>query len=231
VGGLNQAFRSLIPESIAGLLPGASFETASVAFDQSLRAGTFFGVQAEWLTSDGNRAIGVLTNSVFLPIADSPSTTRQDLGFRERNISAYAAQLLGDYFSVGTRYRLSEARLGTSFPRIPSTAKGLGELEENDRALLHQVSLALNFNHPTGIFATWESSWFHQENFGYNPSLAGDDFWQHNFLVGYRFPRRYAELRAGVLNVGNTDYRLNPLNLHAELPRSRTFVTSLRLNF
>ena len=231
VGGLNQAFRSLIPESVAGLLPGAAFETASVVFDQSFRTGTFFGLGAEWLTSSGDRTIGVLTNSVFLPIADSPSTTRESLSFRERNISAYAAQLLGNYFSLGARYRLSEAQLETAFPEITPSARGLSQLEQDNRALLHQVSLALNFNHPSGVFASWESSWYRQENFGYSPELADDDFWQHNFVVGYRFARRYAEIRAGVLNIADRDYRLNPLNLHPELPRTRTFVTSLRLNF
>jgi len=33
------------------------------------------------------------------------------------------------------------------------------------------------------------------------------------------------------LNLFDGDYRLNPLNLHAELPRARTFVASLRLSF
>ena len=231
VGGFNQAFRSLIPESAAGLLPGAAFETANVGFDQSLASGTFFGVEAGWLTSDGSRTVGVLTNSFFFPVPDSPGRARQQLDFRERNLSAYAAQLLGDYFSASARYRLSEAKLTGEFPDLPDAAAGLSQLEQKNRAVLHQVSLALNFNHPSGVFAQWESSWYHQDNFGYTPALPDADFWQHNLMVGYRFPRRHAELRAGVVNLLDTDYRLNPLNLHAELPRTRMFVGSLRLNF
>jgi outer membrane receptor protein involved in Fe transport len=65
----------------------------------------------------------------------------------------------------------------------------------------------------------------------YTPSLATADFWQHNVMVGYRFAHRHAEIRAAILNVADTDYRLNPLNLQRELPRGRTFVGSLRLNF
>ena len=231
VGGFNQAFRSLIPESVAGLLPGAAFETANVGFDQSLASGTFFGVEAGWLTSDGSRTVGVLTNSFFFPVPDSPGHARQQLDFRERNLSAYAAQLLGDCFSASARYRLSEAKLTGAFPDLPDAAAGLSRLEQRNRAVLHQVSLALNFNHPSGVFAQWESSWYHQDNFGYTPALPDADFWQHNLMLGYRFPRRHAELRAGVVNLFDTDYRLNPLNLHAELPRTRMFVGSLRLNF
>lgn len=231
VGGFNQAFRSLIPESVAGLLPGAAFETANVGFDQSLASGTFLGVEAGWLTSGGSRTVGVLRNSIFLPIPDSAGTTRQVLDFRERNVSAYAAQLLGDYFSASARYRLSEAKLTGTFPDLPDSAAGLDRLEQNNRAVLHQAMFTLNFNHPGGVFGQWESVWRHQDNFGYTPALPDADFWQHNLMLGCRFAHRHAEVRLGVLNLFDTDYRLNPLNLQAELPRTRTFVASLRLNF
>lgn len=231
VGGFNQAFRSLIPESVAGLLPGANFESANVGFDQSLESGTFFGVETELLLSDGDRTVGVLTNSLFVPTPDSPGTTRQALDFRERNLSVYAAQLMGESFSVSAAYRVSEANLTTRFPEIPIGTTGLSQLEQDNRSVLNQVSFAANFHHPCGVFAQWEAAWFLQNNHGYSPELQDADFWQHNFLVGYRFPRRRAELRIGLRNVFNADYRLNPLNLHAELPRARMFTTSLRLNF
>jgi outer membrane receptor protein involved in Fe transport len=62
-------------------------------------------------------------------------------------------------------------------------------------------------------------------------SAPGDDFWQVNLIVGYRFPRQRAEIAAGVLNVLDNDYRLDPINWHADLPRSRTFYARLLLNF
>jgi outer membrane receptor protein involved in Fe transport len=198
-----------------------------VGFDQSFSPGTFFGAEAEWLTSDGERTVGVLTNSLFLPIPDSPGSTRQTLDFRERSLSAYAGQLLGDWFSAGARYRVSEAELTERFPEIPDGAANLNALEQDERALLHQLSLTANFHHRSGVFAQWESAWFHQDN----SDLPDEDFWQHNLIAGYRFPRHRAELRVGVLNLFDTDYRLNPLNLYAELPRGRTFVAGLRWNF
>jgi hypothetical protein len=231
VGGFNQAFRSLIPESVAGLVPGTDFATVGVGFDQSLASATWFGVEAEWLTSDGNRTVGVLTNSTFLPIPDSPSGTRQDLNFRERDLSAYVGQLLGNWTSLSARYRLSEGHLATRFPEIPKGVNGLDTLEQNNRATLHQLLFNATLNYPSGFFAQWQSAWYHQSNSGYNPSLAGADFWQHNLFAGYRFPRRYAEIRLGVLNLLDTDYRLNPLTPYGNLPRSRTFTASLRLNF
>ena len=231
VGGFNQAFRSLIPESVGGLLPGAGFATANVGFDQSLASGTFVGVEAGWLASDGSRTVGVLTNSLFLPLPDSPSLSRQSFEFRERSFGGYAAQLLGEYVSVSGRYRWSEAKLRGEFPDIPDAAAGLSQLEQDNRSVSQQMAMALNVHHPCGAFAQWESSWYHQNSAGYTPSLPEADFWQHNLMIGYRFPQRHAEIRVGVLNIFDRDYRLNPLNPQGELSRARTFVTALRLNF
>ena len=85
-------------------------------------------------------------------------------------------------------------------------------------------------NLPNGIFARWQSDWYHQNNSGYTPALADSNFWQHNFFIGYRLPRSRMEITAGILNIFDQNYRLNPLNLHADLPRGRTFATSLQLN-
>ena len=58
VAGFTSAFRSLIPESTEGLVPGTQFDSWNLGFDQSLRTHTYFGIGAEWLTSDGSRDVG-----------------------------------------------------------------------------------------------------------------------------------------------------------------------------
>lgn len=227
VAGFNQAFRSLIPESVAGLVPGTEFTTAAVGFDQSLPSGTWFGFELEQLDSNGERDVGAFSS--FIPVI-APATatnTLQALDFRERNLAVYVGQLLGDNFSVGGRYLISQADLDQEFPDIPPTATGLNQLEGDEAATLQQLALTLNFHHRSGLFAQWASGWYHQNNSAY----PDEEFWQHNLMVGYRLPRRYAELRLSLLNIFDTDYRLNPLNLHANLPRDRMLTVSLRLNF
>jgi len=86
-------------------------------------------------------------------------------------------------------------------------------------------------NHPSGCFARAEALWNVQSNRGYLVDRPGDDFWQFNSYVGYRFLRRRAEIRVGLLNLTDRNYRLNPLNLHAELPRERTLTVSLKFDF
>jgi outer membrane receptor for ferric coprogen and ferric-rhodotorulic acid len=70
-----------------------------------------------------------------------------------------------------------------------------------------------------------------QSNRGYTPDRPGDDFWQFNVHLGYRWLQRRLETRISLLNLTDRNYRLNPLNLTAELPRERTLAMSLRFNF
>ena len=132
---------------------------------------------------------------------------------------------------MGTSYRLSEAELTGRFPNLPAAAPGVTALAQDERSVLGHLQLFAIFNHPTGVFAQWSSDYFRQANSGYAPARPGDAFWQHNVFIGYRFPHRRAEARLGVLNLTDHDYRLNPLNLQNELPRTRTFVASLKWNF
>lgn len=232
VAGFSQAFRSLIPESSAGLVPGTVFDTANVAYEQSLRSRTYLGVETAWLRSEGERTIGVTTGVLPSPFPGATASTRQELEFRERNVSAYVVQLLGEGLSLGARYRISEAQLETRLPEIPNGALGLADAEQSERAVLHQVALTANYLHSSGVFGAWESSWYRQHNSGYAGALgSGENFWQHDLWLGYRLPKRHAELRLGLLNVAGQDYRLNPLNSYLALPRGRTVAASLRLNF
>jgi outer membrane receptor protein involved in Fe transport len=165
-----------------------------------------------------------------VPFANTTTTVPQTLNYRERNVSAYVSQLIGQDWSVGARYRLSEAKLGTGLPALAGVP-GVTSLEQNQRAVLQHAQVFLIYNLPCGFFAEWSSDWYHQDNHGYSPGLPGDDFWQHSIYAGYVFGHRRAELRLGIVNLTDQDYRLNPLNLQSELDRGRTFTMSLRLNF
>ena len=96
---------------------------------------------------------------------------------------------------------------------------------------LQQVHLLVHFNHPSGFFGQLGSVWSAQSNQGFVAGLVGDDFWQFNALMGYRFLQRRAEASIGVLNITDRNYQLHPLNLYSELPRERTFVASVKFNF
>jgi len=145
-----------------------------------------------------------------------------------------ANQLIGRRWSLGAQYRLSKAVLNENFVDVPSGTPNYGTLPFTPRqrleGILQQINLSAIYNHPSGFFAQGEARWYAQSNSGYSPT-EGDDFWQLNTFVGYRFPRRKAELLLGVLNLTDQDYHLNPLNLYNELPRSRTLELRLQFNF
>ncbi|MEW6159027.1 MAG: TonB-dependent receptor [Verrucomicrobiota bacterium] len=229
IAGFTQAFRSVAPESAIGFVPGTEFETFGAGLDHKFRTGTYIVLEGEILRSDGARTVGVVTNShAFLPIPDGDLGVRQELEYEEKSGFLTLNQLLGREWSLGARYRISEASLNDRWPQYAATASGtVRDLESR----LHQVNFFILFNHASGVFSQANSVWSQQSNKGYAPDRPGDDFWQHHIFIGYRFAGRVAEVRLGILNLADQDYQLNPLNLYSELPRERTFTASLRLNF
>ena len=232
IAGFNQAFRSLIPESVVGLVPGTRFETWGVGFDQSFKSGTYIVVQGELLNSDASRIVGLITNSdLTIPTPDSPSGTRQSLNYNEKALTIAVNQLVFNDWVFGARYKLTDADLTSNFQNIPPGTFGAAGLNQDVSASLHQIDLYSIYQLRCGFFGRFDAVWSQQSNRGYSPDLPGDDFWQFNIFLGYRFLQRRAEARLGLLNLTDQDYRLNPLTLYNELPRERTLTVSLKFNF
>lgn len=225
MGGFNQAFRSIAPESVVGLVPGTSFETFGLALEQKLPTRTYLTLAAELLYSDAAREVGAFNLSA---LGSTPTGTRQTIDFRERTLYATVNQLLGNHWSLGASYRLTDADLRSKFPEFSSFQPLYDFAARRESALLNQATLFASYHHRCGFFAQGWSVWSQQHNEG---ALPDSDFWQHNVAVGYRLPKRHAELRVSLLNILDQDYRLNPLTLYTELPRERTLAVSLKFYF
>ena len=104
-------------------------------------------------------------------------------------------------------------------------------LRQEQQATLHQVRLYGLFNHPSGFFCGAESLWNGQVNAKDSSTLADDEFWQFNLYGGYRWWQRRAEVQVALLNLTDQDFRLNPINSTASLPRERTLTLSFRFSF
>jgi tetratricopeptide (TPR) repeat protein len=231
IAGFNQAYRSLIPESVVGLVPGTRFETFGVGFDQAIKkTGTYITLDGQILASKATRAVGILVTGT-VPDPDMPGSTRQSLDFEEKSLTLAVNQLLSEEFALGARYRLTYADLEQRFIDLPATTTGAIPIRQDLAATLHQLWMYANYNHASGFFGRLSGVWSAQSNHGYGGSRPGDDFWQYNAAIGYRFLRRHVEATVGVLNIGDQDYRLNPLTLYNELPRERTFVANLKFYF
>ena len=229
VAGFNQAYRSLIPESVEGTIAGSRFETFDLGLEQRLKTRTYLVLSAEVLKSDANRDAGafVLDPNNGNSSTSLPSTTQipERLKYEENSLIASLNQLLGREWAMGARYKVSDARLKTQLPGISTSI-----LSGSDKhALLHNLDLFAIYNHPSGIFGEGQALWAAQSN--YSPALHGDEFWQLNLFIGYRFPRRQAQLTIGFLNLTDQDYRIYPLNVYTELPRHRELIASLKFNF
>jgi outer membrane receptor protein involved in Fe transport len=232
VAGFIQSYRSLIPESVVGPVPGAHFETYSFSLEQKFSTGTYLGVSGDLLYSDVGRTVGAFDYSFLLTPFPVPSSgLHENLNFKEQSLLFTANQLVGRNWSLGARYRISDAMLNDSFA-VPS---GVGTNNflpnQHSEAILNQVDLLAVYNHPCGFFAQSDAHWYVQNNIDEASAEPGDNFWQLNAFAGYRFLQRRAELTLGLLNITDQNYKLNPLNLYNELPRSRTLALRLQINF
>src|SRR5204863_9322319 len=120
----------------------------------------------------------------------------------------------------GGSFRLARAEFTDRFPEIPASVNNAPG--QRVKAVLRQANLFVRFQHDSGLFSQFDAVWSRQSNQCYAPDLPGDDFWQFNVFVGYRLLQRRAELRLGLLNITDRDYRLNPLTHYDELPRVPT---------
>ena len=225
LAGFNQAFRTIISESEVGSVAAPTYEVLGGAIDLKLKTRTYVGLDAQFLDSKVRRTIGLFEFEIEPPA--TPSSTREHLDYREQSVGATFNQLLGEEWSLGAQYRFTSSRLQDTFPSLDPSLNLNREL----RADLHQVNVFALFNHRSGFFGRAELRWYGQNNSGYDQPLPGDEFVQLNLYLGYRFWRQRGEITIGGLNLTGADYRLNPLNVYSELPRTRVFYTRLRLNF
>jgi outer membrane receptor protein involved in Fe transport len=243
VAGFNQAFRSLIPESLGDDASGSRFDTFDASLEEKFPTGTYLTLSGDILYSKLSTLQGAFVYLADSPLNNPPISSsvfplglEESLYYRERTVALSADQLLGKQWTVGAKYSLSQADLNLSYPQIPANLAA-SEYDAPFRqhasldSVLQTVTLHANWNHPSGWFSILEGDWYHQSNSGFSPAEPGDDFWQLNTRAGYRFWHRKVEFSVGVLNLTDQNYQLEPLNLYNEMARSRTFLARLLISF
>ncbi len=222
LAGFPQTFRSLISESVVGSVVAPEYETAGLALDLKFGPRTFAGVEVQKLDTDIERSVGAFR----FPLGTFPavvSSTPERLHYEEQTLTLSVNRMLGQQFSAGASYQLTDARLHDRQPELA--------ISSSEHSRLHQVRGYLLFNDASGFFAEAETLWYGQENAGFASPEPGDAVFQQNFYVGYRFAHRRAEVRLGVLNANGCDYKLEPLTLYQELPRGPVFDARLNIIF
>jgi len=235
IGGFNQAFRSVISESLVGSLAGPRYDILAAALELKLKPKTYVTLQAQFLECKSDEDIGVIYQPLTPPGPFTPGTIPEQLRYHEPSASVTLNQLWGDDWAFGVQYRYTRSALAWTYPTITAAANQ-ASLNTTEEAGLHQIKVYGQFTHPSGFYARAEAQSFFQQNTGnsplaFDPPPARSDFVQVNLLAGYRMWHRRVDISAGILNVGGGDYELNPLNPYSELPRSRVFFGRLAFNF
>ena len=232
VAGFLQSFRSIISEPSVAQTGAAQNETFGLSLEQKFSTGTYLGLTGEILNSKIRQTVGVFDGLWDLNDFAVPSGLREHLDYQEESLQFTVNQLLGRDWALGAQYRLSHAKLNENFLDIPNGTPLFNFQPQRDlEATLHRLNIFAIYNHPSGFFAKVGGQWYAQNNAGYSPAEPGDNFWQFDAFVGYRFLHRTAEVTLGVLNLADQNYKLNPLNAYAELPRERTLLVRFALSF
>lgn len=233
IAGFNQAYRTVISESLVGSVETPEYSILGLSAEGQLPSRTWWGVSAGMIEQKVSRNLGIFTGydaGVFgISPAYFPDNTTQRLDYLEQYLDITVNQLIGDQFSVGASYRITRSELEARYPELAAL-----QPRTKDVATLQEVSLFGNWYSPTGWFAHVEANWYDQ-HLDDDPSRAtsrsGDEFLQFNAWAGYRFNRNLCEITAGVLNIGDSDYQLSPLNPYSDIPRERTAFIACRFSF
>ncbi len=238
IAGFNQAFRTVISESVVGSVEAPVYKNYGLSAEGALSSRTWWAVTGHNLTEEVTRTVGafdILSAPIFPNgLAILPAGTIEQLDYREKAVTAGINQLVGTEFALGLTYRFTDARLRSLSPQIPTALAA--SADRVDKANLQEWIFNSNWNSPTGWFAQADATLFNQ---GHTSTQAGAPvtlsptpaFWYLNAQVGHRFRHNQWEIAAGVLNLGDRDYQLDPLIYDRILPRERTFFVRCRLNF
>ncbi|MBL9140091.1 MAG: TonB-dependent receptor [Verrucomicrobiales bacterium] len=235
LAGFEQNWRSLIPEAVAGSVVAPEHQVGGLALDLKWNDATFVGLEATWHRSEVDQTLGVFRSDGTIDPSRSHasvSSTTEKLEYSERAVGLWLDQLLGLGWSVGASWQMRDIDLERRYPQIPSGAFGDSTLDRPgiETSLAHRIGLRAQYQHPSGPFVRAEGRWWLQD-YSSAPSSPDNEFsenhFQLDFLLGWRFIGRRAEVAVGVLNVLDSDYRLHPLDLDADLPRERVWMARL----
>ena len=227
LAGFNQAFRSIIGESVVGSVSAPEYDIYGGGFDLKMGEHGFLTVAAQVLETAVDRNQGVFFFDGNVPVI--PGATLDLLRYREEDVGVSYTRLIGEDWTVNAGYRMINSDLERRLPEIPSTVSPLALTRNETR--LHQTNVNLIYNHRSGIFGRAEGRWLIQDNSGPLPGGSDEDFLHLNAFVGFRKPGRHYEVTIGVLNLTDRDYQLDPLSPISELPRRRTVFLRAELNF
>ncbi|HET7534848.1 MAG TPA: hypothetical protein VFJ90_00240, partial [Candidatus Didemnitutus sp.] len=232
IAGFSQAFRSVISESLVGTVQAPVYETLGASVEGSTPGRTWWGASYNRIDESVERTVGTFDFFFWAiaPEAKFPTNTPQKMDYREEVYTATLDQLFGDQFAAAITYRRTEADLHRVLPLAAAVLND--EVDRTDHATLDEVLLHAVWNSPLGWFAWTQAAWRKQEVTTLPVNLTThDDFWQVDVAAGRRFRQNKCEISAGVLNLTDQDYQLNPLTYTQNIPHERTFFVRCRVGF
>lgn len=229
VAGFTESFRTLVNESFAGALDAPVFETFGISASVKLPTRTYLGAEYFHRWAESDRTTGIMAFGFPSPAFLGVSQLSQSLNYEERGFTLYAHQLIGDSIAIGAQYTLTDVDLDRIETEL--NAAGLTGFSQFDESAVHEVSAFAIWNHSSGWFARVDGRWLQQSNRSNSRNEPGDDFCNFSASAGKRLLDNRLRLEAGIENIADQDFQLNPLVTLREIPRERAVFFRLRADF
>jgi hypothetical protein len=238
LAGFNPAFRTVIPEALAGSVEAPVFRNWGASVEGGLGLRAWWALSGNVIEEKVSRTRGAfnLAQASIFPAGNAalPSGRGEQLSYREETGVASLHRLVGNEVALGAMYRVARAGLRQLTPQIPISVDSFADQKRT--ATLQELMLSANWNSPSGWFAWAEAKGYAQDSTlqvagRVQEGQPGERFVHLNTELGRRFARQRRQLSAGVLNVTGRDHSLRPLSYLPDLPRARTFFVRGRFDF
>jgi outer membrane receptor protein involved in Fe transport len=107
---------------------------------------------------------------------------------------------------------------------------GRGNDTDPQRIKTYSAPLSVSYFSPTGFFGKIGATYVDQKTKFVTDNKTGvlldtfkDNFWVIDASLGYRFPKRYGQIKIGVSNLLDQDFRYQSAGIDTQLPQRSTY--------
>jgi outer membrane receptor protein involved in Fe transport len=213
--GMLHNYRSVISESLVGSVTAPGLELAGLGIKWKPRDDLFVELDGRWRASEVQRMRGAFTLQGATPL--DVDVTPEILDYEEWQLRGQLTWLFGHQFALALSHSWTSTDLVQAYPEFP--AGGAVPPRITFDSSLHDTALRFIWNHPGGMFGELSGHWLQQDN----NLFADEDLFLLDLELGYRHPSSGTQVSAGVMNLADERYQLNPLTIRSEPVGERTF--------
>lgn len=227
IAGLQQTFRSLLPESVFGSVAGQRHEISGVSTIYSPSRRLRIALDVFDRRSISDESFGLFTR--FAPeFFARPTQEEVELAFRESEYVLAIQYLLRDRWTLSVSSDWVKRRARWDYINVPSDVSELSRQQFGSDSWFNRFNLTYNL--PTGFYVDLATSLVGHSDRSVAVNLGEGSALINDIRIGYRSENQRYELEAGLLNIGDEPLVLSQLADSPDFPGERAIQLKVNLN-